>query len=281
MLFLFAVAAVGCFIVEDMFTTKILFGLIGQICSWLEKKRAVGVALYIGVSIVVTISWFPMTYFILAAGYAFSHEFGSLVGLLVTITTSYIGIIIGSSICFYLGRYLLRKSIREYIARNNLVVFQAVDAAMKKEGLQMSISLRLVPYIPWPLFHYAAGMSGMRFKSFILGSVGSLPWVSLCAFLGEGLSSINDAQEGMTGGKITNLVVLVVGIIFSVLTTAQVTAYAKREFNKIQKEEQEKRDGTRTTEGLLVDAEAGEGSLTERLLPALDSVNEMRNNTSE
>lgn len=283
-IFVVILVALGCFIIVDTFSTKLLFGIIASICNWLERKKGLGVALYVLVVVLVTISWFPVTYFILAAGFAFSDEFGGVVGLLVTISTSFIGVSVGASISFYLGRYLLRRTIRNYIARKKLTFARAIDAAMKKEGLSMSISLRLVPYIPWPLFHYSAGMSGMRYKSFILGSCGSLPWIALCAFLGEGLSSINDAQEGMTGGKITNMVVLVVGIILTVGTTFQVTAYAKRELEKIQLQEQDgidkgERDGTE--DGVEEDEEAGGGAATERLLTETNRNNELRNATSE
>ena len=80
-------------------------------------------------------------------------------------------------------------------------------------GTKMAILLRIVPYIPWNVFNYIAGVTGMRFYSYLIGSIGSWPWIVICSFIGSGLKSLDEAASGTSGGDdgVTNTIVLVVG----------------------------------------------------------------------
>jgi len=115
----------------------------------------------------------------------------------------------------------------------------------------MSISLRLVPYIPWPAFNYIAGVTGMKFSSFLLGSIGCIPWVLMCAFVGSGLSSAEQANKGVTANQTSNLVILSVGLVSTVITTVMVTSYAKKALKSIQEEDEQDQKRAEYSRGSL------------------------------
>lgn len=80
-------------------------------------------------------------------------------------------------------------------------------------GTKMAILLRIVPYIPWNVFNYIAGVTGMRFYSYLIGSIGAWPWIIICSFIGSGLNSLDEAASGTSGGSNdkTNTIILIVG----------------------------------------------------------------------
>jgi uncharacterized membrane protein YdjX (TVP38/TMEM64 family) len=145
-------------------------------------------------------------------------------------------------VAFLLGRYYLRKTVKGYIRKNKMRIVRAVDIAMKKEGTKMAILLRLVPYIPWNVFNYVAGVTGMRFYSFVVGSIGGLPWTTVCTFIGSGLSDLDEAANGTSGGggKERNII-LVAGLVSTVVTTVAVNFYAKKALAEIELEERQSR----------------------------------------
>jgi hypothetical protein len=178
----------------------------------------------------------------------------------------YVGCTLGGAIAFLLSRYFLRKTVRAYIRKKKMKIVRAVDISMKREGVKMSTLLRLVPYLPWNVFNYMAGVTGMRFPSYMVGSIGTLPWSCLvrfaltqpkpeprqpsaltlpfrvartqCTFVGSGLNSLDDAASGTgsSSDKRVNIGILCGGIVTTVLTTAVVTSYAKKALKESEEE---------------------------------------------
>jgi len=211
-----------------------------ELNKWIERSGDKGV-LYLSVLLVaLTICGVPATIFIVGGGFAFSERYERY-GLLINFMACYIGCTVGACIAFFMGRYFFRRTVRAYIRKKKLRIVRAIDIAMKTEGTKMAILLRIVPYIPWNVFNYIAGVTGMRFYSFLIGSIGSWPWIIICSFIGSGLNSLDEAASGtsQSNGKNdhTNLIILVVGLVSTIVTTVAVSRYARRALEDIKEEE--------------------------------------------
>ena len=237
MLILTVLLGLCTYFIVDTFTAHRVVGAMLDLNKWVAHSGQAGCLYMILILTMATIVGLPVTVFCIGGAFAFSEEYGRW-GLLVNVITCYIGCLLGAALSFLLGRYFFRKSVRAYIRKKKLTIVRAVDIALKNEGTKMSCLLRLVPYIPWNIFNYVAGVTGMRFHSFVIGSVGMFPWIAICTFIGSGIKSLDDAASGASSGsdKRVTVVILVVGLVSTVVTTAMVSVYARRALKESEEE---------------------------------------------
>lgn len=84
---------------------------------------------------------------------------GAMFGLWVGVLFVWVSATIGESIEFLLGRFLLRKWVRELTA--NWSVWQALQAALQEDGWKLVILLRISPVMPFSVINYALGTSSL------------------------------------------------------------------------------------------------------------------------
>jgi len=128
---------------------------------------------------------------------------GALFGLWAGAGLSLAGALVGAIISFGAGRLLGREAVDRLI-RGRLA---RVDALLADHGLSAVLIVRLVPLVPFIAINYASGLSGVRFRHYVLGSAlgmvpGSLAYAALGAY---GTNPWGLAAAGSA------LVVLVVG----------------------------------------------------------------------
>lgn len=123
----------------------------------------------------VTVTPVPRTVFTVAAGVLF----GSVVGLLLTVA----GTALAAVVAFWLVR-LVGGRLAERHAHHRGVAW--VRARLDHSGLLAVVSLRLIPAVPFSAMNYAAGLSGVRFAPYLLGTVlGVLPGTIGIVVLGD------------------------------------------------------------------------------------------------
>ena len=83
------------------------------------------------------------------------------------------GAMIGSLLAMLLGRYLFRRLIERRALRFR--TFRAIDAALRKEGLRLTVLLRLCPLLPFSLLNYFFGLTSVSVRHFLLGGIGMIP----------------------------------------------------------------------------------------------------------
>ncbi len=111
-----------------------------------------------------------------AAGGAF---FGLWAGAGLALTAALIGAVISFGTGRVLGRDAVDRLIRGRLAR--------VDTVLGDHGLAAVLVVRLVPLVPFIAINYASGLSGVRFRHYLLGSAvgmvpGSLAYAALGAY---------------------------------------------------------------------------------------------------
>lgn len=155
--------------------------------------------------------WGPVLFFALYSGLALipcpkavlTAAGGALFGLWAGAGLSLAGALVGATASFGIGRVLGRDAVDRLI-RGRLA---RVDALLADHGLSAVLVVRLVPLVPFIAVNYAAGLSGVRFRHYVLGSaVGMVPGSLAYAAVGAyGASPWGLAAAGSA------LVVLVVG----------------------------------------------------------------------
>ncbi len=145
----------------------------------------------------------PVPLFLVAG--ANGYIFGVAWGIVITMA----GALIGSTVAFYLARFIAR----DYISKRMGKYMAKMDNLSQDTGLKVVFLARLVPVIPSSIVSYAAGLSKMGFGHFFIASVlGKLPEIVIYNALGH---SIDRAHGIFT--KVTIALVLLALLVMPML----------------------------------------------------------------
>ncbi len=134
-------------------------------------------------------AWGPVVYFATYAAIALipcpkallTAAGGALFGLWAGAGLALGAALLGAVVAFALGRILGRQAV-DRLTRGRLA---QVDALLRDHGLASVLVVRLVPLVPFIAINYAAGLSGVRPRHYVLGTaVGMIPGSLAYAALG-------------------------------------------------------------------------------------------------
>lgn len=144
----------------------------------------------------VTVTPVPRTVFTVAAGVLF----GSVLGVLLAVA----GTTLAAVAAFWLVRLVAGPFVERHAHRAGIAW---VRRRLARNGLLAVASLRLIPMVPFAVLNYAAGLSGVRFVPYVLGTViGILPGTVAVVVLG-------DAAIGGTPHPVLLAVSVVCGLV--------------------------------------------------------------------
>lgn len=188
--------------------------------DWVRTLGALGVVVFIGAYALATVLFLPGWIFTVAAGLVYGVAGGTAVALT--------GAIIGSTLAFLCGRYLVR--IRVEAATKGNQRFAAIDQAVGEQGWKIVGLLRLSPIVPFNLSNYFYGVTAVGFWPYVLASaVGMLPGTLLYAYLG-GAGKAGLGGEG--GQSPLKWVFLGIGLVATVVVTIIVSRAARKALEK-------------------------------------------------
>jgi len=188
--------------------------------DWVRTLGALGVVLFIAVYALATVLFLPGWIFTVAAGLIYGIVGGTAVALS--------GAIIGSSLAFLCGRYLVRKRVEAATKGNKK--FAAIDEAIGKQGWKIVGLLRLSPVIPFNLSNYFYGITAVGFWPYLFASaIGMIPGTLLYAYLG-GAGKAGLGGEG--GSSPLKYVYLGIGLLATIAVTIFVTRIARKALPK-------------------------------------------------
>lgn len=145
-----------------------------QLQVWLNQAGIWAPIIYIGLYTVATVLVLPSTALNLTGGAIFGPWLG-------TLWTS-IAAVIAAVVAFAFTRTVGR----ELVARRLAGRWQAMDAEMRQGGLFYMFAIRLLPIIPYGLVNFAAGLTSITFRDYLLGTIiGTIPGVLPFVMLGS------------------------------------------------------------------------------------------------
>ena len=167
--FLLVVAAsVGLFLFPE---------LIYQLLLWIVKSfQAGGLPILFSAMIVQALAIpIPSEFVLICGGAAFGLLSGWLVGAL--------GSVVAALICFYISRKGGRSVATRFVGDRGI---EFADNWFNRWGVWAVLLGRIAPFIPFDVISYSAGLTQMKFRSFIIPTAtGTLPRAFFYAFLGD------------------------------------------------------------------------------------------------
>ncbi|GAB1510117.1 TVP38/TMEM64 family protein [Actinophytocola sp. KF-1] len=128
--------------------------------------------------VVATLVPIPRTVFSLASGLLL----GPVAGVAVALTATAVSALLS----FALARSVGRRLVARHLERERV---RAVDARLTGGGWLAVASLRIIPAIPFLPTNYACGLSSVRARPYLAGTmIGSLPGTAAAVALGDTLT---------------------------------------------------------------------------------------------
>ncbi len=94
---------------------------------------------------------------------------------------------LGAALCFYIARFLGAKHVARIVSQP---VVNKTDQFIQKYGNYAILIARLIPYVPFDVVSYGAGLTRIRFIGFWLATgIGQLPATAVYTYLGNRIST--------------------------------------------------------------------------------------------
>lgn len=137
---------------------------VDEIHALTESAGTLGAVIFVAAYAILTLTPAPKGVISIAAGVAWGFWVGTALVL--------VGAVLGAILAFWLGRFLGRDAVEQYTGGR----VRAVDEMLQRRGLLSVIALRLIPLVPFTVINYAAGLTAVRVRDYILGTaIGIIP----------------------------------------------------------------------------------------------------------
>jgi uncharacterized membrane protein YdjX (TVP38/TMEM64 family) len=191
---------------------------LSQLSTWLDGLGFWGPVIFALAYILATLLMVPGSLLTAAAGFLFGLAGGTAL-VLVAAT-------VGASLAFQLGRTLARGAIQKRLAQN--ATFLAIDDAIAREGRKVVLLLRLSPVFPFSLLNYALGLTGVRFRDYLVACIAMVPGTFLYVYYGYTAKNLADLAAGGDGLDAGQWALLIVGLLATVAVTVVITRIARK-----------------------------------------------------
>jgi uncharacterized membrane protein YdjX (TVP38/TMEM64 family) len=145
--------------------------------------------------------WGPLTFIVgygvaavlLAPAFLLTLTAGAIWGM-TGIVYVMLGATLGAVLAFFSGRYFVRQFVERYVERHPRLA--AIDRAVEIEGFRLILLLRLSPIVAYVLLNYVLGISRVRFRDYLAGSIGMLPTVTAYVYVGKVIGDVASIAGG-------------------------------------------------------------------------------------
>jgi uncharacterized membrane protein YdjX (TVP38/TMEM64 family) len=149
-----------------------------ELRAWVSAAGVAAPVLLFLAYVVATLVPIPRTVFSLASGLLLGPVVGVVVALAATA--------VSASVSFALARSVGRRLVARHLERDRV---RAVDSRLSGGGWLAVASLRIIPAIPFLPTNYACGLSSVRPRAYLAGTmIGSLPGTAAAVALGDTLT---------------------------------------------------------------------------------------------
>ncbi len=187
--------------------------------AWIEANRALSWAVFVLGFAATTVLLVPATFPTLVGGFVFGFPLG--------VVPASAGSLLGACGAFLVARFLARDWVKRRIER--LPRFDALDNAVRADGLKVVFLSRLSPFFPFFLLNYAFGVTGVRFRDYVLATwIGLLPALALYVYFGSLAQDLLTLTEGELDRGPYGLALAIGGFAATVLLVVVIGRMATR-----------------------------------------------------
>lgn len=197
---------------------------IPALVAWVEGAGAAAPLLFVVGYAVGTVLLVPGSFMTLAAG----AVFGVFQGTMLVAA----GATLGMMLAFLLSRRLARGLVQRRLAATPRL--EVLDRAVGADGLRIVLLLRLSPLFPFALLNYLLGLTQVRFRDYLLGSLGIIPWTIAYAWAGAlagDLAAISAGTAAPPSG--VRVALLAVGGLATVVLALVIGRQARRALTQV------------------------------------------------
>jgi uncharacterized membrane protein YdjX (TVP38/TMEM64 family) len=163
----------------------------------------------------------------LAPAFLLTFAAGAVFGLWEGTLLVYAGTVLGSAAVYALASPLARSRLLQWMDRDPRVA--AVRGAVVGDAVWVMFLLRLSPLVPYVLLNYALALAGVRFRDFMLASVGMLPPIIMYVYYGKIVGDVAKLAAGIAPPRGPEYYVVVgAGLVATVVATTMITRAARR-----------------------------------------------------
>ena len=178
-----------------------------------------GVVLFTAAYVAAAVTLAPAFILTFAAGAIFGLWRGTLI--------VFFAALLGAIAVYGLAAPLAHGRIMRRLERDARVA--AIRRAVVSDALWVMFLLRLSPLVPYVLLNYALALSGVRFKDFVLASVGMLPAIVMYAYYGKIVGDVAKLAAGVSPPRGVEYWTLVgIGLVATIVATSMITRAARR-----------------------------------------------------
>ena len=190
-------------------------GALRGLLQWISLLGAIAPVVFIASYIMACVLFIPGSIMTIGAGVLFGVAWGS-----VYVS---IGATIGATLAFLIGRYFARDWVAARLAGNP--TFEAIDAAVGREGWKIVGLTRLSPVFPFNLLNYAYGLTRVSLRDYVIASwIGMLPGAVMYTYIGSLIGDLTRLGNTPTARPAGFWILNVVGFA----ATVGVALYAAR-----------------------------------------------------
>lgn len=181
-------------------------GLTAEVLrNYIQNFGYLAPVIYILCFTFLPIAFFPVPVLALAAGLLFGFTFGTIYTL--------IGAALNSAIMFAIAKVLAKDAVTELFQKKLPKKWsEFLLETDEKKGFGVIFILRLIPAMPYNVINYCAGLSSIKFRTYMLATMlGILP--GTLVFLNIGNQALNIKNPAF----IISILLLILLTIFSIL----------------------------------------------------------------
>ena len=178
-----------------------------------------GPLIFIALYVAATVALAPAFLLTVAAGALFGVWRGTLI--------VFVGAVLGASAVYALSVRMTKLPFLRWLDRDPRVL--SVRRAVAGEGARVQFLLRLSPLVPFILLNYALGLSHVRYRDFVVATVGMLPAIIMYTYYGKVVGDVAALAAGVAPPRgIEYYALLVVGLVATIVSTTLITRAARR-----------------------------------------------------
>lgn len=149
----------------------------GGIREFVLSYGALAAIVYEAMHALRPFTFLPATPFTIAGGYIFGPVYGLVLAMA--------GTTLAATITFYLSRYVFRDFVRRRLSTR----YAGFDSRFDGGGMLTVASLRFIPVLPFDAVGYVAGVSSIRYRDYLGGTlIGEFPGALVLTLLGDRLT---------------------------------------------------------------------------------------------
>lgn len=131
---------------------------------------------------------------------------GMVLGLAKGLALSAGAIMVSALLAFVFSRYFFRTVSRRLVAK--LIDLDKLERRLAQHGWRYALLLRLAPLAPFSITSYGLGLTPITLGEYLLTTLGSLPFLVVCVYLGSVGGVAIDPRGNLDGNVLRQLALM-------------------------------------------------------------------------